>query len=77
MGRKINRAFYSALDTMLLTEQGVTPTGGEDSFMRSLGADSAIVGVFDGCGGLGARTYPGLGKHTGAYLSARAASGRA
>lgn len=62
---------------MLLVEQGVTPSGGEDSFVRALGAASAMIGVFDGCGGLGSRTYAGLGGHTGAYLAARAASGAA
>ena len=71
----ISRAFYRALDTMLLVEQGVTPSGGEDSFVRALGGDSAMLGVFDGCGGLGSRTYADLGGHTGAYLAARAASG--
>ena len=75
MGHKINRAFYSALDTMLLTEQGVTPSGGEDSFLRSLGADSAIIGVFDGCGGLGSRTYNDLDGRTGAFIASRTASG--
>lgn len=75
--QNLNRAFYSALDTMLLVEQGVTPSGGEDSFTRALGTDSAMLGVFDGCGGLGARTYADLGGHTGAYLAARAASGAA
>ena len=48
--QNLNRAFYSALDTMLLVEQGVTPSGGEDSFTRALGTDSAMLGVFDGCG---------------------------
>ena len=75
--QNLKRAFYSALDTMLLVEQGVTPSGGEDSFTRALGTDSAMLGVFDGCGGLGARTYADLGGHTGAYLAARAASGAA
>jgi hypothetical protein len=56
----ISRAFYRVLDTMLLVEQGVTPSGGEDSFVRALGTDSALLGVFDGCGGLG-RIGRGLG----------------
>ena len=75
MARTFDRAFYRALDTMLLVEQGVTPSGGEDSFARALGSRSAMLGVFDGCGGLGSRTYADLGGHTGAYLAARAASG--
>lgn len=71
----MSRAFYNALDTMLLTEKGVTPTGGEDSFVRALGADSALVGVFDGCGGLGSRTYNDYDSRTGAYMASRTASG--
>ena len=75
MERKYSRAFYNALDTMLLTEQGVTSTGGEDSFVRALGADAALIGVFDGCGGLGSRTYAGFDGHTAAYIASRTASG--
>lgn len=75
MERKLSRAFYNALDTMLFTNQGVTPTGDEDNHMRALGPDSAIIGVFDGCGGLGSRTYADLGGQTGAYIASRTASG--
>ena len=75
MEQKTSRAFYNALDTMLFVNQGVTPTGDEDNLMRSLGASSAIVGVFDGCGGLGSRTYLDLSGHTGAYIASRTASG--
>ena len=62
-------------DAMLLIRQGGADAGGEDSYVCAQREGSALVGVFDGCGGLGARTYPDMGKHTGAYLSARAASG--
>ena len=62
-------------DAMLLIRQGGADAGGEDSYVCAQREGSALVGVFDGCGGLGARTYPDLGRHTGAYLSARAASG--
>ena len=75
MARKYSKAFYNALDTMLLTEQGVTPTGGEDSFVRAFGGSSALIGVFDGCGGLGSRAYPSLSGRTGAYVASRTASG--
>ena len=71
----MSRAFYNALDTMLFTHQGATPTGDEDNHMRALGANSAIVGVFDGCGGLGSRTYADLNGATGAYVASRTASG--
>ncbi len=35
----------------------------------------AMIGVFDGCGGLGSRTYPGFRDDTGAYIAARSVSG--
>ena len=75
MDTKVNRAFYTALDTMLLAEHGALPTGSEDSFVRALGVNAALVGVFDGCGGLGSRVYAELDGRTGAYIAARIASG--
>lgn len=69
--------FSGLLDTMLLIRQGGADAGGEDSYIRASKEDSALVGVFDGCGGLGARTYPDRNGHTGAYLAARAACGAA
>ena len=77
MAPTLDRAFFRALDTMLLIDQGVTPSGGEDCFVQAVRERSALLGVFDGCGGLGSRTYSGLGGHTGAYLAARAAAGAA
>ena len=47
---------------------------GEDSYFCALENQSAFIGVFDGSGGSGARTYPEFGGKTGAYIAARAAA---
>lgn len=44
---------------------------GEDSYLLSVDSKSAIIGVFDGCGGSGARIYPVFNNQTGAYLASR------
>lgn len=44
---------------------------GEDSYLFSLEEDAAVIGVFDGCGGSGAKIYREFNGHTGAYISSR------
>lgn len=51
------------------------PTKGEDSQCEGFCDTAGVMGVFDGCGGLGAATYPKLGGKTGAYLASRAVAG--
>lgn len=53
------------------------PSKGEDSWCYSFNERAGIMGVFDGCGGLGAASYNKLSGKTGAYLSSRAAAGAA
>ena len=50
------------------------PGKGEDSWCYSLNERACLLGVFDGCGGLGAATYEKLGSHTGAFLASRASA---
>ena len=52
----------------------VTENCGEDSYTTGCVEDQFYYqGVFDGCGGLGARTYAQLHGHTGAWAASRAA----
>ena len=44
---------------------------GEDSYFCALSGKGGIVGVFDGSGGSGARTYPEFGGKTGAFVASR------
>lgn len=46
---------------------------GEDCFAYSVNDQAALLAVCDGCGGLGATTYPEWGDRTGAYLASRMA----
>lgn len=44
---------------------------GEDYFLYEKKNGAELLGVFDGCGGSGARTYPEFENHTGAYVASR------
>ena len=45
---------------------------GEDSYSSFIQGNNGYIGVFDGCGGMGARRYEKADGHTGAYISSRA-----
>ena len=47
----------------------------EDSFCCSCTENAALIGVFDGSGGLGSTKYKHYEGHTGAYIASRLASG--
>ncbi len=47
---------------------------GEDNFTRCTIDDVRYFGVFDGCGGLGARRYESASNHTGAWVASRVAA---
>ena len=47
---------------------------GEDSFLIDTNDNAALISVFDGCGGSGARLYPEFGNRSGAYIASRAAA---
>lgn len=48
---------------------------GEDSYYYRIGKETCIAGVFDGCGGSGAKKYPLLRNKSGAFLASRILSG--
>lgn len=45
---------------------------GEDSGFEIYTHDAAIIGVFDGCGGLGSKVCPTISNKTEAYIASRA-----
>ena len=47
---------------------------GEDAFLQCQNASGALIGCFDGCGGIGSRRYAAFCDHTGAYVSSRVAA---
>lgn len=67
--------FTECLDTIQVLSKPARENLGEDSFYCAQKGSSAIVSVFDGCGGLGARKYEIFQRHTGAYIASRSVSG--
>ena len=63
------------LDTLFVVSGEMIENSGEDNFCCLSRGCSSIAAVFDGCGGLGAKTYAGFQGHTGAYVSSRLMSG--
>lgn len=53
------------------------PDLGEDSFLVRIDEKRIMLGVFDGCGGSGAKVYPSFDGHTGAWVASRAAAAAA
>lgn len=67
--------FRSALDFVINIFQEKIPGKGEDSILYSFSRLGGVVGVFDGCGGSGAKKYEKYGGHTGAYMASRVVCG--
>lgn len=68
-------SIMSQLDNIAGIHGEMVPGQGEDSFLFRINEKMMISGVFDGCGGLGAKKYPEFENHSGAYLAARIVSG--
>lgn len=51
------------------------PNYGEDSYCYSFCNDAGLLGVFDGCGGAGARKHDCYGGKTEAYMASRICAG--
>ena len=70
-----SKEFRDALDGLFAVSSEAYKGEGEDSFCCSCAENAALIGVFDGCGGLGARQYEHYERHTGAYIASRLVSG--
>jgi len=70
-----DRTFYSELDFGIEVFKEKIPDNGEDSYLYSSSDKGCIVGVFDGCGGSGAKKYEKYRGKTGAYMASRAVAG--
>ena len=67
--------FSDKLDTIFVMSAEAIDDHGEDNFCCITSGKTAILGSFDGCGGLGSRVYGEFQGKSGAYLSSRLASG--
>ncbi len=63
------------VDFLLEAATTPNPGNGEDAYVYALSKGASMAGVFDGCGGTGARRYKNAGGRTGAYLASRVVSG--
>lgn len=73
--RRTTPTFLTRLDSILgaISKEKI-PENGEDAWFYSANCDGIGFGVFDGCGGAGAKTYahfPNYQGKTGAYLASR------
>lgn len=75
MKKIIKNSFRDCIDTVQMINHAAREGLGEDSFFCAQTDNSAVVCVFDGCGGLGARKYDTFQGHTGAYMASRTVAG--
>lgn len=61
------------IDCIMTVRGEKTENYGEDSFVALYKAPLGVIGVFDGCGGLGSKIYPSLNNRSGAYIASRSA----
>ena len=66
-----NNFWDIAFSDLLIAGEKISGKG-EDAYLNFASENGGIFGVFDGCGGLGARQYTELGGWTGAYTASRA-----
>ena len=66
---------HNGMDCLFRVYKEKIPENGEDSFCYSVHEDALLLGVFDGCGGSGAKRYVNYQDKTGAYIAARAVAG--
>lgn len=75
MAEKTRQNMLSLLDFCIEVFKEKIEGKGEDSFFYSAIPEKAVFGVYDGCGGSGARRYEKLQSRTGAYMASRVISG--
>ena len=63
------------LDFIMSFCRDKVPGHGEDSYCYSFCDKAGLLGVFDGCGGAGAKTHDKYSGHTEAYIASRLCAG--
>lgn len=69
------KTFFDKLDILFQFSEEMVSGHGEDNYYSAYFGENAVVSVYDGCGGLGSRTYKELKDCTGAFIASRIASG--
>lgn len=62
-------------DTFFVIARESVAQNGEDSYCYSFGQSAALLAVFDGCGGSGARKHAYFSNKTEAYMASRMCAG--
>ena len=68
-------SFLNRVDCLIKVYKEKIPNNGEDAYVYSAHDCAVVVGVFDGCGGAGAKRYAKLRGKTGAYAASRIVAG--
>jgi len=71
-GKKTD-SLLSVIDNVFVINGEMIEKNGEDSYAFSFNERMGMVGVFDGCGGIGSRKYAEYNNKTGAYIASRVA----
>ena len=66
--------FLEIIDQFFVVHGEKIEQKGEDSFLISVNERAGLAGVFDGCGGSGAKIYKMFGEKTGAFIASRVLS---
>jgi len=69
------KSLLETIDFHIYVYKEMIDENGEDSGFYGFTDKHALMSVFDGCGGLGAKKYNNFQNKTGAYMASRAASG--
>ena len=69
------KKFLDIFDDFFMFSGEMVENAGEDNYYGAHDEKSLLLGVFDGCGGLGAKNYPTFRYNTGAYMASRIVSG--
>lgn len=75
--KKSKPNFLSYLDFGIEIFKEKVANNGEDSYLYHFSPQGGIAGVFDGCGGSGAKKYEKFQNKTGAYMASRVVAGAA
>ena len=67
------KSLPETIDFHIYVYKEMIDENGEDSGFYGFTDKHALMSVFDGCGGIGAKKYPSMDNRSGAYLASRAA----
>ena len=72
MSARVGKTIKDVISQFFVVQQEMIKDRGEDSYLLNVKEKEAVIAVFDGCGGAGAKTYEKMNHQTGAYIASRA-----